>query len=173
MGGKSTGGVRITYGSRNRIARANSSSLSSSNSDEPPPLTILPPPELTHHHKSTSQYDSTGKQLALSKGVYGIRDAFRNVINIAFGTGSGEPHTRSSGSSAVSVDQAASSPKGRVVSLAGLCAIVVGKELGAGQGGKREGEEESADDEDCGNDEEEGTRWVDEIYDEIPFHVRR
>ena len=169
----STGGVKATYGSRNRISRTNSSSFSSLNSDEPPPLAILPPPEQIHHHKSTSQYDSTGKQLALSKGIYGIRDAFKNVITIAFGCGSDEPHTRTSASSAVSVDHSASRPRGRVVSLAGLCAIVVGKELGAGQGCEKEDEEETTGDEDCGDDEEEGTRWVDEIYEEIPFHVRR
>lgn len=126
-----------------------------------------------NHPKSTSQYDSTGKQLALSKKIYGIRDAFRNVINIAFGCGSDELHTRTSTSSAASVDHAASSPKGRVVSLAGLCAIVVGKELGVGQAGSGESEEESTDGEGCGGDEEEGTRWVDEIYEEIPFHLRR
>ena len=171
-GGKSTGGVKATYGSRNRMSRTNSSSFSSVNSDEPPPLGILPPEQI-HHHKSTSQYDSTGKQLALSKGIYGIRDAFKNIITIAFGCGSDEPHTRTSASSVLSVDPSASSPKGRVVSLAGLCAVVVGKELGADQGGERGEEEESASDEECGNGEEEGTRWVDEIYEEIPFHVRR
>jgi len=172
-GGKPTGGVRITYGSRGRISRTNSSSLSSSNPDEQPPLAILPPPEQMHHSKSTSQYDSTGKQLALSRNVYGIRDAFRNVINIAFGGVSDEPHTKSSASSAVAVDHVASSSKGRVVSLTGLCAIVVGKELGAGQEGDRDDGEENTDDEECGNEEEEATRWVDEIYEEIPFHVRR
>ncbi|KAF9649435.1 hypothetical protein BDM02DRAFT_3268758 [Thelephora ganbajun] len=166
--GKSTGGVRVTYGSRTRISRTNSSSFSSSNSDELPPLAILPPPGQMHHSRSTSQYDSTGKQLALSKNIYGIRDAFKNVINIAFGCGSDEPHTRSSGSSAVSVDCVASSSKRRVVSLAGLCAIVVGKELGVGQEGDREDEENTN-----GDEEGEATRWLDEIYEEIPFHVRR
>jgi len=165
--GKLTGGVRITYGSRNRISRTNSSFFSTSNSDERPPLTILPPPEQIHHSKSTSQYDSTGNLLTLSKNIYGIRDAFRNVINIAFGAVSDESHTRSSASSTASVDQAASSSKVRVVSLAGLCAIVVGKELGVGHEG------EGTDDEERGNEEEEATRWVDEIYEEIPFHVRR
>ena len=165
--------MKVTYGSRNRISRTNSSSFLPANSDEPPPLAILPPPEQVHHHKSTSQYDSTGKQLALSKGIYGIRDAFKNVITIAFGGGSDEPHTRTSTSSTVSVDDSASGSKGRVVSLAGLCGIVVGRELGADQGGEREDGEETADDGECGDDEEEGTRWVDEIYEEIPFHVRR
>jgi hypothetical protein len=125
-----------------------------------------------HHSKSTSQYDSTGRQLALSKNIYGIRDAFRNVINIAFGCGPDEPHTRTSASSAVSVESAASTSKGCVVSLAGLCAIVVGKELGAGQEGDKEDDGNVTDDEECGNEEEEGTRWVDEIYEGIPFHVR-
>jgi len=166
-GGNPTGGVRITYGSRGRISRTNSSSFLSSNSDEQPPLVILPPPEQMHHSKSTSQYDSTGKQLALSRNIYGIRDAFRNVINAAFGGASDELHTRSSAFSAVAVDNVASSSKRRVVSLTGLCAIVVGKELGAGQEGDRD-DEESTDDE-----EEEATRWVDEIYEEVPFHVRR
>ena len=125
------------------------------------------------HLKSTSQYDSTGRQLALSKNIYGIRDAFRNVINIAFGGGSDEPHTRSSASSAMSVDHSASSPKVRVVSLAGICAIVAGKELGLGQEGDRESEEKNTDDGECGNEEEEATRWVDEIYEGIPFHLRK
>lgn len=125
------------------------------------------------HLKFTSQYDSTGKQLALSKNIYGIRDAFRNVINIAFGGGSDEPHTRSSASSAMSVDHSASSSKGRVVSLAGLCAIIAGKELGVDQEGDKVNEEKSTDDEECGNEEEEATRWVDEIYEGIPFHLRR
>lgn len=160
----------VTYSSRNRISRTNSSS---SNSGDPPPLAILPPPEQIHYHKSTSQYDSTGEQLALSKAIYGIRDAFRNVINTAFGCGSDELHTRSSASSAMSVDRTASSSKGRVVSLAGLCAIAVGKELAAGQGGDGEDEEENAADEECGNEEEEETKWMDDIYEEIPFHVRR
>ena len=109
----------------------------------------------------------------MSKKIYGIRDAFRNVINIAFGCGSDEPHTRTSTSSTASIDHAASSSKGRVVSLAGLCAIVVGKELGIGQGSGGEDEEENVDGGECGGDEGEGTRWVDEIYEEIPFHVRR
>lgn len=172
-GGKSTGGIRITYSSRNKLSRTNSSSSSTSNSDERPPLTILPPPEQIHHSKSTSQYDSTGNLLALSKNIYGIRDAFKNVISIAFGSVSDEPHTRSSTSSAASVDQAASSSKGRVVSLAGLCAIVVGKELRVGHEGDREGMGESTEDEECDKEEEEATKWVDEIYEEIPFHVRR
>ena len=107
-------------------------------------------------------------ELALAKNVYGIRDAFRNVINIAFGGGSDEPHTRSSASSVVPVDPTASSSKGRVVSLAGLCAIVVGKELGVGQEG-----EKSTDNEEGRNEEEEVARWVDEIYEGVPFHVRR
>jgi len=109
----------------------------------------------------------------LSKNIYGIRDAFRNVINIAFGGGSDEPHTRSSASSAMSVHHSTSGSKGRVVSLAGLCAIVAGKELGVGQEGDREDEEKSTDDEGCGNEEEEVTRWVDEIYEGIPFHLRK
>jgi len=164
--------VKVTYGSRNRISRTNSSSSSPASSDEPPPLAILPPPEQVHHHKSTSQYDSTGKQLALSKGIYGIRDAFKNVITIAFGCGLDEPRARASTSSTISTDDSTSSPKGHVVSLAGLCAIVVGRELGADQGGERADDEESSGGEECGDDEE-GTRWVDEIYEEIPFHVRR
>lgn len=165
--------MKVTYGSRNRISRTNSSSFSLADPDEPPPLAIIPPPEQVHPHKSTSQYDSTGKQLALSKGIYGVRDAFKNVITIAFGCGSDEPHTKTSASSTISLEDSASGSKGRVVSLAGLCAIVVGKELGADQGGEREDEEESACGEECGDDEQEGTRWVDEIYEEIPFHVRR
>ena len=60
-----------------------------------------------------------------------------------------------------------------MVSLAGLCSIVVGKELGVGQEGDRDDKEYSVDDEECGNEEEEATRWVDEIYEEIPFHLRR
>lgn len=112
-------------------------------------------------------------ELALAKNVYGIRDAFRNVINIAFGGGSDEPHTRSSASSVVPVDPTASSSKGRVVSLAGLCAIVVGKELGVGQEGDRGDGEKSTDDGEYRNEEEEATRWVDEIYEGIPFHLRR
>lgn len=173
MGGKPTGSARITYGSRNKLSRTNSSSLSTSNSDEPPPLMILPPPEQMHHSKSNSQYDSTGKQLSLSKSIYGIRDAFRNVINIAFGGGLDEPHTRSSASSAISVDHATSSSKRHVVGLVGLCAIVVGKELGADQEGNKEDDEESTSDRERGDEEGVAARWVDEIYEEIPFHVRR
>ena len=171
--GKSTGGVRITYGSRNRISRTNSSSSSSTGTYEHPPLAVLPPPEQMHHSKSSSQYDSTGNQLALSKNIYGIRDTFRNVINIAFGGGRNEPSTKGSTSSAVLTDTAASSSNERVVSLAGLCAVVVGRELGTGPENDREEGNEVADDDECGNEEEETARWVDEIYDEIPFHVRR
>lgn len=125
------------------------------------------------HSKSTSQYDSTGNQLLLSKNVYGVRDAFRNVINIAFGGGRDDSNSRSSASSSVPVDNDSSATERHVVSLAGLCAIVVGRELGGGQesGGADEGE--STDDEKCGNDEEEATKWVDDIYEAIPFHVRR
>ena len=170
-GGKPTGGVRITYGSRRTLSRTNSSSSSSSNADEPPPLTILPPPEQIIFSKSTSQYDSTGKQLALSKSIYGIRDAFRNVVNIAFGGGPDEPHTRSSASSAMSTDHGVASPKGRVVSLVGLCAMVAGKELGVGQEGERSDCEESTDDKECSK--EGTTGWIDEIYEGIPFHIRR
>lgn len=171
--GKSTGGVRITYGSRNRISRTSSSSSSSTGTYEHPPLAVLPPPEQMHHSKSSSQYDSTGNQLALSKNIYGIRDTFRNVINIAFGGGRDGPSTKGSTSSAVLTDTAASSSNERVVSLAGLCAVVVGRELGTGPENDREEGNEVADDDECGNEEEETARWVDEIYDEIPFHVRR
>ena len=125
------------------------------------------------HSKSTSQYDSTGNQLSLSKSIYGIRDAFRNVTNIAFGGGRDAPQSRNSAPSSVSADNTASTSKRRVVSLAGLCAIVVGREFGMGQEGVRAIEEESTDDEKCENEEEEATKWVDEIYEGIPFHVRR
>lgn len=110
--------------------------------------------------------------MALSKNIYGIRDAFRNIINIAFGGGWYDPYSRGSTSSGMFDDNAASNSMGHVVSLAGLCAMVVGKELGAGQEGDKVEEEISGDDE-CGKEEEEMTRWVDEIYEEIPFHVRR
>ena len=126
-----------------------------------------------HHSKSTSQYDSTGNQLSLSKNIYGIRDAFRNVINISFGGGWDDPRSRNSAPSAMSVDNAASTPERHVVSLAGCCAIVVGKELGMGQEGDRVDEGESTDDEKCGNEEGEMAKWVDGIYEEIPFHIRR
>lgn len=75
--------------------------------------------------------------------------------------------------SAMSVDDAASTSKRQVVSLAGLCAIVIGRELGMGQEGDRSDEEGSIDAEECGNEEEEATKWVDEVYEGIPFHVRR
>ena len=171
--GKPAGGVRVTYGSRRTISRTNSSSSSSFNPDEQPPLTILPPPEHIHHPKSTSQYDSTGKQLALSKSIYGIRDALRNVVNIAFGGGPDEPHTRSSASSAMSADHDVPSLKGRVVSLVGLCATVAGKELGVGQEGDRDDSEESTDGEERSKEGEGAMGWVDEIYEGIPFHIRR
>jgi hypothetical protein len=109
----------------------------------------------------------------LSKNIYGIRDAFKNVINTAFGSGRDDSHSRNSASPAMSVDSDSSTSKRHVVSLAGLCAIVVGKELGIGQESDRGDDKESADDEKCGNDEEDVTKWVDEIYEGIPFHVRR
>ena len=172
-GGKSTVATRSTYSSRNRISRTNSSSFSLNNPEEPPPLTTLPPPEQMHHSKSSSQYDSTGNQLALSRSIYGIRDAFKNVINIAFGGGWDDPCSRGSVSSGTLVDNTALSSKGRVISLAGLCAVVIGKELGVSQEGGNDDGEEGSNDDDCGSEEEEATRWVDEIYEGIPFHVRR
>jgi hypothetical protein len=108
---KPTGGVRVTYGSRNRISGTNSSSSSTSSSDKQPPLEISPPLGQMRHSKSTSQYDSIGKQLAMSKTI--IRDTLRKVIDIAFGGGSDEPHIESLGSSAMTVNHTASSSKGR------------------------------------------------------------
>lgn len=110
--------------------------------------------------------------MALSRNIYGIRDAFRNVINITFGGGWYDPYSRGSTSSGMSGDGTTSSSMGRVVSLAGLCAMVIGKEVGAGQEGDKM-EEEISDDDERGKEEEEMTRWVDEIYEEIPFHIRR
>jgi hypothetical protein len=172
MGGKSTGGAKATHSSRNRISRTNPSSSSSIHLDEPP-LAVLPPPDLMRHSKSTSQYDSTANQLSLSKNIYGIRDAFKNIICIAFGGGREVSCSRNSAPSAMSVDNATSTSCRHVVSLAGLCAIVVGRELGVGQEGDRTDGDESTDDEKCGNEEEEATKWVDEIYEGIPFHLRR
>ena len=105
----------------------------------------------------------------MSKNIYGIRDAFKNIINIAFGAELDDSSSKNSASS--SVDDTALASKSHIVSLAGLCAIVIGRELG--QEGCREGEEESTDDENCGNEEEEATKWIDEIYEGIPLHVRR
>lgn len=73
----------------------------------------------------------------------------------------------------MSTDHVATSLKGRVVSLVGLCAVVVGKELGVGQEGDRDGGEASTDDEERGKEGEETARWIDEIYEGIPFHIRR
>lgn len=164
-GGQSTGG--------NRMSRTNSSSSSPTNPGEPPPLAVLPPPEQTRHFKSSSQYDSSWNQLSLSKNIYGIRDAFKNVLNIAFGGGWDDSPSRNFASSSMSVDSDPSTSNRHVVSLAGLCAIVVGKELGMGQDGDGGDDEDGTDDENCENDDEEVTKWVDGIYEEIPFHVRR
>ena len=146
------------------ISRTNSSS---SSLNEFHPLALLPPPEGMPSSKSLQKRDMIRNQLSLLKNIYRIRDTSKNIINLTFVEGS---CSAGSASPATSANSSAATSKRHVASLAGLCAIVISKELVVCQVGSWGDGGKSTDD---GNYGEEDTRkWVDGIYEVIPFHIR-
>ena len=105
------GSVVVTYGSSSR----HSSADVSERRDEPP-LAVIPPPEKL---SVLSKLDRSSREnLELSRRIYDVRDAFRNILQAALTTGTSsrrstpQPHVETS--------------EGRVRSLAAMCASTVG-----------------------------------------------
>lgn len=140
-------GVRVTYSSR---ARSNST-VNNTHSDETPPLSLLQPPE---SFRSKVQLDR--KYIELSRNIYAVRDSFKNVVQVAFGD---DRRT-----SVLPAPQ-----KTNVLSLSALCCVVVGRELATDRDTTGEKDEEDSDEEAA----EETSSWMDELYDAVPFHIRK
>jgi Txe/YoeB family toxin of Txe-Axe toxin-antitoxin module len=111
------GSVLIMYGNSSRQA----------NVDLPgkldnPPLAIIPPPEklsgLLKLHRSARE------NLELSRRIYDVRDAFRNILQAAV-------YSTSSSRRRSSVHYTLQHREGRIRSLAAMCAGTVGEHLEA------------------------------------------
>lgn len=59
--------------------------------------------------------------------------------------------------------------KTNVLSLSALCCVVVGRELATDRDTTGEKDEEDSDEEAA----EETSSWMDELYDAVPFHIRK
>ncbi|KAJ3538145.1 hypothetical protein NM688_g6560 [Phlebia brevispora] len=140
-------GVAITYGSSSR----HSSQRSSSENDSPP-LAVIPPPEKLSTLSGSDR--PTRDDMQLSKGIYDVRDAFRNVIQATFGVLStpygGEENTILRMT--------------RVRSLASICASVIGDHIEDQARLHDEGDEA---------EDEEDMEILSELYEAIPPHFRR
>lgn len=84
-----------------------------------PPLAVLPPPEKL---LTLAKLDrSVRESLELSRRIYDVRDAFRNVLQATL--------SPSSNSRRSSVRNVRAVPEGRIRSLAVLCAMTVGQHI--------------------------------------------
>lgn len=146
-GSKSRGSVAATYASSSRDSTAISAS--------DVPLAIIPPPEklraLFHLDKASRA------NITLSKMLYDVRDAFRNILQAVI--------TNPSSLAGDSVD--ASETKPPFCSLAAVCAAIVGNTIEAEIADSRDERdaEEFAEDEDM--------EILNEYYDAVPGHYRR
>lgn len=113
------------------------------------PLTIIPPP---HRLTSFGYLDSTSKHHAkLSKALYDVRDAYQHVLQACFVTTTSKQGLQSE------------STTSRTLSLATLCAIVLGRAVEEEVRLSRSGEKEAEDEEDV--------TVIGEIYDSVlPQH---
>lgn len=128
------------------VARHSASSLPHSQNwlpESPPPLAILrPPPSATRGRLCLDK--GFAEDMELSRLLYAVCDAFRNLLQVTHGAVPGEP----------------------IPSLAAMCCFVVGGNVPLSTDGTHEDQEEAI-------SEDELMRVVDEIYDVIPTYYRR
>ena len=116
-------------------------------------LTLLPPPKtlgsLTRLERPARDH------FRLSKAIYDVRDAYCNIVQVAFGTQAG---SRTGTPEFIS-------RRGRVRGLASICASVIGEQIEEEARGLREQQDEPNQDEDM--------ELLNDIYDAVPMHYRR
>ncbi|PCH43960.1 hypothetical protein WOLCODRAFT_144772 [Wolfiporia cocos MD-104 SS10] len=136
--------VSVTY---SRISRATSRKALADN--DAPPLTLLQPPENlgSRIHIDRASIDN----MQLSKRIYEVRDAFRNVVQVALGIEEMEQRTTPA----------------RVMSLAAMCSAVIGENILATI--ESSGESNAAPWELNENVE---ILVMEELYDAVPPHCR-
>lgn len=141
----------ITYGSSSRQNNAEFML------DREPPLAIIPAPEKL---SALFKLDRTSRgKLELSKRIYDVRDAFKNILQTAL-----QPSPVVKRSSGFGHAQA---PEGRIRSLAALCAATVGKNI--------EDQVQLAKEENEGpdQDDDEQLKVMDTLYEAIYPHYRK
>ncbi|OBZ68332.1 hypothetical protein A0H81_11771 [Grifola frondosa] len=136
--------VSVTYSQVNRP-----SSRRIYSDDSFPPLAVLPTPERLGSRAHLDR--ACIENMQLSKRIYEVRDAFRNVLQAT----SGAPHV----SEGPQVAQ--------VPSLAGLCAKIVGEHIQSELDAYEPEEDDDADAEDVWKAE-----IMDKIYEYVPPHYR-
>lgn len=144
---KPHGTVTITYASSSRSA----SRRTESEVDPLPLSLILPLGRLTSLSRSSRP---SLDDYQLSKGIYDIRDAYRNVVHVAFGA-----------SSSLRGDALPDiAPQSAVRSLASICASVLGEHIE---------DQACIDDEEEEAENEEVMEVLHELYEVVPAHFRR
>ncbi|GJE95925.1 hypothetical protein PsYK624_121170 [Phanerochaete sordida] len=149
---KTRGSVVVTYGHASRPH-----GLDTGERRDEPPLAVIPPPEKL---SVLSKLDRASREkLELSRRVYDVRDAFRNVLAATFTQGSSSRR----GTPQPSVE----CPGRHVRSLAAMCASAVGQQL-ENQMGSTEEEREDGEE-----DEEDDQEIVDALYDAVYPQYRK
>lgn len=147
----SKGIVVVTYGSSSRQSSADPSLKQGS-----PPLSVIPPPEKL---SALSKLDRSSREnLDLSRRIYDIRDAFRNILQIAL-----QAASTSRKSSASPTHRY---PGDRMRSLAAMCAARVGTHV----------EDQvmlAAEEEDDGLDDDEELKVIDSLYEAVYPQYRK
>ncbi|KAH9945696.1 hypothetical protein B0H21DRAFT_791568 [Amylocystis lapponica] len=117
--------------------------------NDTPPLAILQPPESlgSRIHLDKASLEN----LQLSKKIYEVRDAFRNVVQVALGS----PHA----------GQSSGAP--RIMSLAAMCAVVVGENIQNEVLAFQHREDSDGD-----MDDHEAAEFLEELYEGVPTHYR-
>ncbi|KAI0674777.1 hypothetical protein C8Q78DRAFT_1008854 [Trametes maxima] len=136
--------VSVTYGnSRHTVRRP-------VNEDATPPLAIL---QSLENFGSRLHLDrAIVENMQLSKRIYEVRDAFRNIVQSAFGTAS-------------ECDQGDSRP---VLPLTAICARLVGEHVQSEIDAAVEDLDESE-----GNEEDVRAQAMDDLYEDVPVAYRR
>ncbi|EKM54089.1 uncharacterized protein PHACADRAFT_196521 [Phanerochaete carnosa HHB-10118-sp] len=146
---RSRGSVVVTYGSSSRHSGADAGERRNE-----PPLAVIPPPEKL---SVLSKLDrSSREKLELSRRIYDVRDAFRNILQATLTSGTGSRR---------STPQPSGEKHAR--SLAAMCASIVGSNLEDQirmSAEEREGEE--------ANDEEDQD-ILDSLYDAVYPQYRK
>ncbi|KAI0075351.1 hypothetical protein K474DRAFT_1699100 [Panus rudis PR-1116 ss-1] len=141
----------VTYASRTNNSNVRSSAPEQ---DDVFSLTILPPAERMNSLKYSRE------QMMASKQMYDVRDAFRNLVQAVLGgsnTAGHDPPTR----------EIESSGSGRILSLAGMCSMIIGRHIESEVAIARENREE-----DDGIGGEEDMEVVTDLYEAMPSQCR-
>ncbi|CCM00609.1 uncharacterized protein FIBRA_02645 [Fibroporia radiculosa] len=133
--------VSVTYANKTRPA-----SRSTPIEHDTPPLAVLQPPETLG---SRIHLDRTSvENLQLSRKIYEVRDAFRNLVQVALGPGNGHKPNST-----------------RIMSLAAMCSVVVGEHI--------QSELRACEEDELVEDENASAKLMDELYEAVPPHYRR